>query len=462
MNANNDSTSSKTNSIQTGIFLSICILGLLIINSCEKTEETPISDTGIVITETNDTTIVTENGPTDSYSLALKSEPNSDVTITINPDWQTNVSKNELLFTAGNWDVAQNITVEAVDDSIPENYHSGIISHTTESADESYNGIKIDLWVGITDNEFHLIISGSRVGYYCIVDPFSGADLSEPKPDVQYVGNLSLGYLGHKALILSPPGPGTSIAVLYSCDALTGENVFQIVSENDFWVMNIDGSPVEPRIAFSAEEVINWTRHIHAINEDGTEYSQLTFHEESIDCPTKVATKLIAADYPAWSPDGSKIAFSGHLRELNTNYAHSAIIIMDSDGANKTVLYSEPVEEPWYRDICWTRDGQFLIFSQADGGNRAVKALHIYSKTIIEIQDDMQVNDLGVQNHWTSPLENKIVYMLISAGGSDLYMIHYKKEGNELTITGGPDKITDEMNTGHGYQQPDWSHWDGE
>ena len=226
--------------------------------------------------------------------------------------------------------------------------------------------------------------------------------------------------------------------------------------------MNIDGSPVEPRIAFSAEEVINWTRHIHAVNEDGTEYSQLTFHEEGVDCPTKVATKLIAADFPAWSPEGSKIAFSGHLRELNTNYAHSAIMIMDSDGGNKTVLYSEPVEEPWYRDICWTRDGQFLIFSQADGGNRAVKALHINSKTIIEIQDDMQVNDLGVQNHWTSPLENKIVYMLISPGGSDLYMIQYEKEGNELTITGGPDKITDEMNTGHGYQQPDWSHWDGE
>lgn len=437
---------------------------LVLVIGCEKTEDetAPEVEAGLIITETNDTTIVSENGETDSYSLTLKGEPAANVMITISPDWQSTVSSAEITFTPSNWNIAQTITVEAIDDSIPENYHSTNITHTLESGDESYNGIEVNFEAGITDNEFHLIISGSRVGYYCIVDPFSGSDIAEPKPDVHYVGTLSMGYLSHKALILSPPGPGTSLAVLYSCDALTGENVFQIVSEDDFWVMNIDGSPVEPRIAFSAEDVDDWNRHIHAINEDATGYSQLTFHEEGVDCPTKVATKLNGADYPAWSPDGNKIAFAGHLREINTNFAHAAIMIMDSDGGNKTVLYNEPVEEPWYRDISWTRDGQFLIFSQADGGDRAVKVLHISSKNMTEIDDDMHVASLGVQNHWTSPMEDKIVYMLISPGGSDLYMMQYEKEGNELTISGGPDKITDELNVGHGYQQPDWSHWDGE
>ena len=211
MKTTNITEISITNYTWRKLYPIIFILGLLLATSCEKTEDEPTTQTdyGIVITQTHDSTIVEEGGNLDAYSVTLKSQPKANVTITVNPDWQTTVSNSELLFTQDDWDVAKTITVEAVDDSIPENYHSGIISHTTESADESYNEIEIDLTVGITDNEFHLIISGSRVGYYCIVDPFSGTDLSEPKPDVHYVGNLSLGYLSHKALILSPPGPGT-------------------------------------------------------------------------------------------------------------------------------------------------------------------------------------------------------------------------------------------------------------
>jgi hypothetical protein len=440
----------------------ILLLFILFMLGCEKTEDEPALEYSIVITQTNDTTIVFENGETDIYSIALNSEPESDVTITIDPDWQTTVSIEEIVFTPDDWDIPQKITVYAVDDSVSENYHTGVISHMAVSNDKSYNGSEINLMPGIIDNEFSLVISGSRTGYYCIVDPYSGADLAEPKPDVHYVGQLSLGYLSHKALILSPPGPGTGIAVLYSCDAMTGENVFKIVSEDDFWVFNIDGSPMEPRVVYSAKDLENWHLHIHAINEDASGYSQLTFHEEGIDCPSKVSTKLIAADYPSWSPDASKIAFSGHLREINTNFPHAAIMIMDSDGGNKTVLYSEPVEEPWYRDICWTRDGKFLVFSQADGGNRAVKVLHIESGLLTAIHGQMEALGLGVQNHWTSPLENKIMYMLISPGGSDLYMVPYEFSGSGFSISDSPMKITDELAVGHGYQQPDWAKWDGE
>jgi len=463
MGTNIKHSKSKKYITKYSFYLIVTILSVFIGLSCEKTEEESIQEYGLEITETNDSTVVFEaSNLTDNYSVALKSKPETNVILAITPDWQTTITINEMTFTPDNWSVGQSLAVEAVNDSIPENYHTGDIVHTTTSTDASYNGIEVVLTVDIIDDEFHLIISGSRVGHYCIVDPYSGADLTEPKPEVHYVGNVSLGYLAHKALILSPPSPGTSIATLYSCNALTGENVFKIVSEDDFWVMNIDGSPIAPRIVFAAQDVIDWNLHIHTINEDATGYAQLTFHEESVECPTKVSTKLLAADYPAWSPDGSIIAFSGHLKELNTNYTHSAIMIMDNDGGNKTVLYSEPVEQPWYRDICWTRDGQFLIFSQADGGDRAVKVLHISSGNITEIHDDMLVNGLGVQNHWTSPLENKIVFMLISPGGSDLYTVQYHNQGSTFMISEGPDKITDESAVGHGYQQPDWSVWDGE
>jgi len=444
------------------IYFMMCILGMLIINSCEKTEEDEvIPEFGLLITETNDSTIVIEDGNTDTYTIALKSQPEANVTITISPDLQTTVSKSEIIFTPNDWYVAKVITVEAVNDTIPENYHTGDISHVSASTDESYNGINFNFTVDIIDNEFHLIISGSRTGHYCIVDPVTGNDLAEPAPAVHYVGQLTMGYMSHKALIVSPIGPGGGTPVIYSCDAMTGENVFQIVSENDWHVLDIDGSPVKPKIAFAAKDIINWHLNIHTINEDGTGYFQLTSYEEGIECPTKVSAKIIGADIPAWSPDGSKIACKGYIREIITNYAHNSIIIMYSDGGNKIVLYDEPVEETWYRDICWTKDGQFLIFSVAEGSIRAVKALHIGTKTVTDIHSQMEVGGLGVQNHWTSPIENKIVYMLISPGGSDLYIINFQTSGSNFTITGGPTKLTDELAVGHGYQQPVWAHWDG-
>lgn len=439
----------------------ILMLGFLIY-SCEDSNEEVKPDPVITLTETDGETVVSEDGLTDAYTVVLGSEPAGNVTIQLsNLDDQLTLSQADIVFTTGNWNVPQEISIGAIDDDVSENYHSGIILHESTSSDKGYNNLTLDFTVSITDNEFSLVISGSRTGHYCIVDPFSGEDYCEPDPDVHYVGQLCMGYLSQKAIILSPEGPGGGSPVIYTCDAFTGANVFQVVSADDWHVYNIDGSPVGPEIVFSADDVTDWNQHIHKIAEDGTNYAQLTFHEEGIVCDTKVATKLIAADYPAYSPDGQQIAFAGHLREINTNFAHAAIIIMENDGSSKTVLYSEPVEEPWYRDICWTKDGKFLIFSQADGGNRAIKALHIESKTISEIHASMQVGNAGVQNHWTSPLEQKIIYMLISPGGSDLYWVKYSINGNALSIAEGPVKITDELGVGHGYQQPDWSKWDG-
>ncbi len=134
---------------------------------------------------------------------------------------------------------------------------------------------------------------------------------------------------------------------------------------------------------------------------------------------------------------------------------------MNSDGSDKTVLFDVPVEETWYDDICFTRDGEFLIFSVAEGNIRVVKALNISSQITTDLHAQMDVEGLGIENMRTSPLENKIVYMLHSPGGSDLYYVTYQSNGNVFTITNTPVKLTDELAVGHGYTQPDWAEWDG-
>jgi uncharacterized protein YjiK/phospholipase/lecithinase/hemolysin len=108
---------------------------------------------GITLTQTGGTTNVTEGGATDSYTIVLNSQPTADVAIAINPNSQLTTSAVTLTFTPANWNVAQNVTVTAVDDVIVEGSHSGEITHSVTSTDAQYNNITINpIVVSITDN----------------------------------------------------------------------------------------------------------------------------------------------------------------------------------------------------------------------------------------------------------------------------------------------------------------------
>ncbi len=91
---------------------------------------------------------------TDSYCMVLNSPPTATVTINISPDAQTTVFPSTLVFTPANWDVAQCITVQAIDDAIVEGMHTSTISQSAVSSDPGYNGLVIpDVTANITDND---------------------------------------------------------------------------------------------------------------------------------------------------------------------------------------------------------------------------------------------------------------------------------------------------------------------
>lgn len=112
---------------------------------------------GVIITQTGNNTIVTEDGTTDSYAIVLTSQPVSDVIINIRNGQQIRTNPRTLTFTTENWNVAQNVTVRAVDDFLVEGDGNETISHTSTSNDINYNGIIIDpVAVAITDNDIPL------------------------------------------------------------------------------------------------------------------------------------------------------------------------------------------------------------------------------------------------------------------------------------------------------------------
>ena len=114
--------------------------------------ETP--DEPVFIKDTDIDTDVTEGGNSDSYTIALGSQPNSDVTVEIIGDEEVNTDVTALTFSSDNWDVPQPVTVNAVEDELQEGDHQGIISHTVSSQDTNFDGFALEnVEVNVVDND---------------------------------------------------------------------------------------------------------------------------------------------------------------------------------------------------------------------------------------------------------------------------------------------------------------------
>lgn len=126
---------------------------LLFINEPVSSAQT-VAHTTVTGGSTADTT-VTEGGVTDSVAVVLNGQPTSDVTVTLdNTNQQVTTSVTSLTFTSANWNTPQYVTVTAVNDSVGEGTHTGVIKFTTSSSDSAFNGATpANVVVQITDND---------------------------------------------------------------------------------------------------------------------------------------------------------------------------------------------------------------------------------------------------------------------------------------------------------------------
>jgi len=121
---------------------------------------------GIGVVESGGSTLVTEDGVTDSYTLVMFAAPTATVTVTVSTDAQVSADKTNLVFTPANWSNAQCVTVSAADDDSVEGAHTGLITHAASSADTNYDGIAVaPVSVGVTDNDSHGSIQLAAASY---------------------------------------------------------------------------------------------------------------------------------------------------------------------------------------------------------------------------------------------------------------------------------------------------------
>ncbi|MGK0188676.1 MAG: hypothetical protein ACI9R3_004488, partial [Verrucomicrobiales bacterium] len=137
---------------------------------------------GVTIVQSGGTSVATEGGSGDSYTVVLGSQPSAEVVVTVIPDGQVDATPTPLTFTSANWDTEQAVMVSAVDDTVSEGSHSGVISHSATSGDGGYDAIAIaDVTVTITDNDPQSLVA-TALKFFASPTGNVGADGTQADP----------------------------------------------------------------------------------------------------------------------------------------------------------------------------------------------------------------------------------------------------------------------------------------
>ena len=98
---------------------------------------------GVTINQFPDGTILSEGGAGITSTIALATQPTSNVVITLTPNGRDAGSPTTLTFSSSNWKTPQTVTVTAADNHVVDGTLPGPIQLTASSSDSAYNGIAL-------------------------------------------------------------------------------------------------------------------------------------------------------------------------------------------------------------------------------------------------------------------------------------------------------------------------------
>ena len=196
-----------------------------------------------------------------------------------------------------------------------------------------------------------------------------------------------------------------------------------LVSIIGLTVMLLSGEPLlksalaqhhKTQIIFSSTRDRN--PQIYVMDSDGTNHRRLAANQ--------------AENYrPAWSPDGTKIAFVS-----NRNGGLHQIYLMDVTGKNPIRL----TDAVWNDDPAWSPDGKKIAFSSSPDGKKIV---HI---AVMDADGNYRVKleHHAMQPSW-SPDGKEIAYVSLTDGEKEIYVIGANKRGrrrltHDLRVKGRP------------------------
>jgi Tol biopolymer transport system component len=190
----------------------------------------------------------------------------------------------------------------------------------------------------------------------------------------------------------------------------------------DIYLINVDGSgvtnltndpafdgwrpawsPDGTKVAFFSDRTGD--EEIWVINADGTGAVNLTNSPGS------------DAD-PAWSPDGTKIAF------LSFRDGNGEIYVMNADGTGQTRLTDEPAREDW---PAWSPDGTRIAFDSFRDGSRQIYIMNADGTNVVRLTSTPEGTSASAAA-W-SPDGAKIALSSDLDSGLDIWLINIDGTG---------------------------------
>ncbi len=200
-----------------------------------------------------------------------------------------------------------------------------------------------------------------------------------------------------------------SVPELYVMDA-SGQNVRRLTTDS-----NADRypawSPDGRRLAFTSDRSGVVEIYVAQVSEDGSALSAVTM----------ITTNGVSADFdPVWSPDGRRLAFYSYF---GTNGNYTKVYVMNADGGDPYALTGDHYTEQF---PTWSPDGQRIAFASNRDGDFEIYTVSALGGDLVQLTNNSRVNDSYPA--W-SPDGTRIAFASDRDGDYDVYVMNANGSG---------------------------------